>query len=51
MQRSNRTGSGKDEVKATSRKTAKNQEPISSKLLVRNVPFEAKTKEVAELFK
>merc|ERR1712071_292362 len=51
LKRSNRTSDGKDDVKATSRKTSKNQEPISSKLLVRNVAFEAKTKEVAELFK
>jgi RNA recognition motif-containing protein len=36
----------------TARKTSStNKEPISSKLLVRNIPFEATTKEVKELFK
>ena len=52
MQRSSRTSDAKNDVKATARKTSsKNNEPISSKLLVRNVPFEALTVEVVELFK
>merc|ERR1712071_400651 len=52
LKRSSRTSDAKNDVKATARKTSsKNNEPISSKLLVRNVPFEALTVEVVELFK
>lgn len=52
FQRSSRAEK-KDEDVITSRKVSSknNKEPISSKLLVRNIPFEATTKEVAELFK
>nr|CAH0113144.1 unnamed protein product [Daphnia galeata] len=51
LKRSNRT-ENKEETMVTARKTSStNKEPISSKLLVRNIPFEATTKEVKELFK
>lgn len=51
LKRSSRA-ENKEETLATARKTSsKNKEPISSKLLVRNIPFEATIKEVKELFK
>ncbi|XP_046463515.1 probable RNA-binding protein 19 isoform X3 [Daphnia pulex] len=51
LKRSNRT-ENKEETIITARKTlSTTKEPISSKLLVRNIPFEATTKEVTELFK
>ncbi|RNA07835.1 putative RNA-binding 19 [Brachionus plicatilis] len=44
---SNRTGS----IDSVKRKTSTTTKQKSSKILVRNIPFEAKTKEIEELFK
>lgn len=51
MKRSNRAESNTDQVK-TARKTVENnvKGKESAKMVVRNVPFEAKTKEIQDIF-